>query len=245
MEQCDEHATPARADRVADGDRAAARVHGRRAVEPELLEHAEALRSERLVRFDQLDIRERPARLLEALLHRGHRPHAHDRRVDARACVGHYPAEHRRAERGGGLLGGDDDRGRAIVDARGVARGDGSVFFERRAQLAELLGGRARLGILVGSDDERLALLLRDAHRRDLGLEPAVGDRRLRTLLRGRRKVILLLAGEAVLVGDVLGGDTHVVVVERAPEAVVDHRVLERPVAHPCAVARGRQDVRR
>ena len=46
------------------------------------------------------------------------------------------------------------------------------------------------------------------------------------------RELVLLLAGDLPLLGDVLGGRAHVVAVEGVPEAVLDHRVDELEAAH-------------
>jgi hypothetical protein len=64
-------------------------------------------------------------------------------------------------------------------------------------------------------------------------------------LLRSQGERVLLLARDAVLLGDVLRGDAHVVLVVDVPQAVDDHRVDQLPVAHALAVARVRQHVRR
>ena len=60
------------------------------------------------------------------------------------------------------------------------------------------------------------------------------------------RELVLALTGEPADLADVLlGAGTHVHRVERAPEAVVDHRVDEIAVAHPVAAARAGKEIRR
>ena len=46
------------------------------------------------------------------------------------------------------------------------------------------------------------------------------------------RELVLLLAGDLELPGDVLGGVAHVVAVEGVPQPVLDHRVDHLEVAH-------------
>ena len=48
---------------------------------------------------------------------------------------------------------------------------------------------------------------------------------------------VAVLPGDAVPLGDVLRGDAHVVVVERVPQAVVDHVINDLGVRHSHAVA--------
>jgi hypothetical protein len=62
--------------------------------------------------------------------------------------------------------------------------------------------------------------------------------------LRRRREGVLLFAGYRKFFRDVLGGDTHVDLVERVPETVHDHCVHEFPVAHHGASAGFGQRVR-
>ena len=79
-----------------------------------------------------------------------------------------------------------------------------------------------------------------DRHRHDLVLEPARLLRRLGLVLRGDRELVLLAAGDLELAGDVLGGDAHVIAVEGVPQAVLDHGVDHREVAHLHAAAQMR-----
>ena len=78
-----------------------------------------------------------------------------------------------------------------------------------------------------GTTMEKLAKL-KPAFKRDGG-----------TGLAAQGQLILHLAGDAVLFGHVLGGDAHVAVVERIPQAVVDHHVGHGGVVHAGAPAGG------
>ena len=71
-------------------------------------------------------------------------------------------ASHVEAELLGLGLAHHDDGAGAVGDLRGGAGGDGAVLAERRAQLAERLGGGVAADALVLADDDRVALALRD-----------------------------------------------------------------------------------
>ena len=63
-------------------------------------------------------------------------------------------------------------------------------------------------------------------------------------LLAAGGELVLFLAADPVLLGEVLRGDAHVDVVEGIPQAVVHHRVDQLGVAHTRAEARRRHQVR-
>ena len=94
--------------------------------------------------------------------------------------------------------------------------------------------------VLVLVDDD-VALAALDGEGDDLVVEPAGLLRRLGLVLAGDGELVLRLAADLPLLGDVLGGLAHVVAVEGVPEAVLDHRVDELHVAHllPGAQVRG------
>src|SRR5262249_20425610 len=184
---------------------------------------------------------------LERLLRRRPGSHAHDRRVDARRGVAADRRQRRQAELLRLAVGHDDDRSAAIVDARGVAGGDGaSVGLEGRTQRLQLLRRRAGARVLVDLEPEGLALLRTgDLDRHDLVLEVPALDGSDGPLLALGRELVLLLATDAVLRGDVLRRDAHVDQRDRAGEPVGDHRIEQLIVAHADAEARLLEDVRR
>ena len=98
---------------------------------------------------------------------------AHDLGLDAHERVGHQPHPDRQAEIPGGLLVGQQGRGGAVVDTRGVAGGHLAVGTERRLEAGERLHGRARAHRLVV---RREAPALLGGPRRDgdqVALDPA------------------------------------------------------------------------
>ena len=103
--------------------------------------------------------------------------------------------------------------------------------------LRQRLAGRAGARVLVVVDEQRLALLLRHLDRNDLLLEDPLRDGALGLLLALSREVVLLLARDAVVLGDVLGGDAHVDVLEGVHQPVMHHRVDHLRVAHARAEA--------
>ena len=130
-------------------------------------------------------------------------------------------------------------RRRAVVDARGVAGRHRAVLGEGGPQLGDGFVGRAGADVLVVGDDD-VALAARDGHRDDLVLEPAGLLRRLGLVLRSDGEIVLLLAADLPLGGDVLGGGAHVITVEGVHQPVLDHGVDELHLAHLHAVAQMR-----
>ena len=80
--------------------------------------------------------------------------------------------------------------------------------------------------------DDGVALAALDGHRDDLVLELAGLLRGFGLVLRGERELVLLVAGDLELAGDVFGGIAHVIAVESVPQAVLDHGVDHLEVAH-------------
>ncbi len=80
--------------------------------------------------------------------------------------------------------------------------------------------------------DDRVALAALDRDRRDLVLEAARGARLLRLVLRRDREAVLGGAADLILLGQVLGGDAHVIAVEGVPQAIDDHCVDQAEIAH-------------
>ena len=62
--------------------------------------------------------------------------------------------------------------------------------------------------------------------------------------MRVKRELVLLLAGDAVFLRDVLAGDAHVVVVVNIPQAIVHHGVDDLRIAQTISFARLRQKIR-
>ena len=131
-------------------------------------QHGERLGGEGLVELDHVHLVEREAGALQHLARGRHRADAHDARLDAGGGHGDDAGLRRQALRRRRRLGGDDQRRGAVVDARGVAGGDGEVGAVDALELGQRLDGGARARMLVAVDDDRVALLLRDRHRHDL-----------------------------------------------------------------------------
>ena len=92
-------------------------------------------------------------------------------------------------------------------------------------------------------------LLLGDDDRDDLIGHGAARDGGPGTLVAHQGQFVLLLPGDAVPGGDVLGGDPHVIAVEDLVEAVEDHQVGDLPVGHahpvpPAGIGQGEGGVR-
>ena len=251
---------------MADGNRAAVDVDLAH-VEAELTGNSDGLGREGFVGLDEVDIVDGQAGLLHGLTGSGHGADAHDLRVDAALAPADELGHGLEVVLLHGLAGSEDDGGSAVVDAGGVTGGDaldvllGIGFVdagglegvddlvlnalgadgERAAQLGKTLGGGTGAGELILLELDDLLLDL-DGNGNDLGIKAAGSLRGLGLLLGGSAEGVKLLAGDAPNIADVLGGGAHVVVVERIPQAVLDHGVDELLVAHagaPAGVGRG------
>ena len=227
-----------RADRVAEGDRPAVRIELVRG-QAQRLGHGHGLGGEGLVQLDDVDVVDRLAGQLERLRDRPRRRVAHDRRLDARDRPG---AQHEpRCKAPFACLREPHEQhgGRAVVDAGGVARRHRAALLEDGLQAGQLLRrGRARVLVL----DERLTRT-RGLDRDDLLLEAALLDRICGSLLAEQRERILLLAGDALLLRDVLGRDAHLIPAERIGqqgERPVDLLVRAEPPAGARAIGEER-----
>ena len=148
MQERDDEARAAHPERMAERDRAAVDVH-LLGVEAELADHGEALRRERLVQLDEVDLVERDAAALEQLAHGRDRADAHHARVDAGDRAADERAERLDAELARLLLRRDHERRRAVVDPGCVAGRDRAALAERGLERGELLGGRVGPRVLV------------------------------------------------------------------------------------------------
>ena len=172
-------------------------------------QHRERLRGEGLIELDCVHLADIERRQRKNAPGRGHGPHAHDARGDpggggcddARARL-QSKALHR-------LLGCDDERAGAIVDAGCVARGHRAISAKRCRQLLQLLETRIGARMLILAHDTRLTLFLRDLDRHELRLEKAARPCRGGALLAAQCEAVLVLAAHLEFRGDVLAGLGH------------------------------------
>ena len=245
VEQGDEDAGAAGADGMADGDGAAVDVDAVEG-EAEFFGDAEGLDAEGFVEFEEVDVVDGPAGAGEDFLNAGdgseHDPAGSDAAGGLRADGG----ERREVEFAGAFGGHEDDGGGCVVDAGRVAGGDGAIFLEGGLEGGERFErGVGADAFVVREDGGRRAFFGGEGEGNDFGVEAA-------GLLCGggfamgvERVLILLFAGDGVLVGDEFAGHAHVLVVAGAPEAVVDHGVDGFGVAHAKTLARIGQKVGR
>ena len=92
--------------------------------------------------------------------------------------------------------------------------------------------GRVGADRLITVDDSGTAAFLRNLHGQDLGREPASLGRLHRPAMALHRILVLRAAPDLVLGGDDFARVPHVALLERAPQAVVDHRIERLAVAH-------------
>src|SRR5207237_609626 len=160
-----------RPDRMTDRDGTAVRV-GAILRQPKRAHARDHLRGKRLVQLDRVAFPRRDAGAFDQLAHGRDRTEPHVIRMHAGRRAGHHAAERAEPEGLGLLARRDDERGRAIVDARGVAGGHGAAVLEGGLQLSELLEGGARARMLVLADELGAVV-----HGLDLAGDEAISSR--------------------------------------------------------------------
>src|SRR5437867_444154 len=184
---------------MTDGDRAAVRV-GAVVWQTKRANARDHLRRESLIQLDRVALLRRNASPLHELAHGRDRTESHVVRMYARRGARHDAPERTETERLGLLARRDEERGRAVVDARRVACRHGAAILERGLELSELLDIRIGTRVLVLADE-----LFPVVHGLDLaGKEPVRSGARA-TTLAARRVAVLLGATDVLLHGDVLG----------------------------------------
>jgi hypothetical protein len=183
--------------------------------------HEEALRRERLVQLDEIDLVQVDSRSGEQLPNRRHGPDPHHARVDSRNGAADERAERLDAKRASALLARDHERGGAVVDPARVSGRDRPAFAKRRLERRHLLGVRVGSRVLVPSDAGDFDDLFVEAAR-------LVGGRP--TLLRAQRELVLFLAAHPVPIGDVLARLAHRLEREHLFHARVREAPAERRV---------------
>ena len=180
----------------------------------ELVGAPEALGRERLVDLVDVDVVLVDARKLKHLGDGLPGTDAHEQGLDADDGRGNELAEDGLAELLGRGALHEQDGGGTVRNLRGVSGVDGAVLGEGGADLAERLGGDAVADAVVAVDKDLLGLaglgvLELGLERQDLLLEETLllG---LDGLLEGRGgEGVLVLAADALVLGHVLGEDTH------------------------------------
>src|SRR5690606_19501083 len=146
------------AQRVAQGDGAAVGVDpGVVVLDAQLTHDREALGGEGFVQFDDVDLIDGQALLVQQLAYRRYRADAHDARLDAGGGHAEDPGDRLEAVFLHCVGTGDQHGGGAVVDAGGVAGGNAAVFTEGCGQCGQFLQGRGA-GVLVLVEDQRLLL---------------------------------------------------------------------------------------
>jgi len=171
------------------------------------------------------------------------RSHSHDLGIDSSSGVGDDARHRFKAEFGSARGRHDDDGSAAIIDAAGVGSGHGAVLVKGRLEAGDGFEGDSVTDKLVGIEEHRRTFALWNRHGDNLILEPASFLRGFRLVLGSDGEDVLFLAGDVELLGNVLGGDAHVVLVVDIPETVDDHAVHKAGVAHAETVTRALEDV--
>jgi len=160
-----------------------------------------------------------------------------------------------------GGFGGEDKGGSAIGERRGVRSGDRAIFLERGSEgaclgLIELVilvnnhakneqNGTHVLGLVILVDDNcGLTAALSNLNRRDLRGKPASLRGSNRLLVRADAVFVLVLAVEAMVVCTLLALKTHVLLLVRVGQTVLEDTVDKRLVTELGASPHDREVVR-
>ena len=260
MQQGDDDTSAGSAHGVAQRDGAAVDVDLAH-VEVQLTGHSDGLSGKGLVGLDQVDVVDGQAGLGHSGTGGRHGANAHDLGIHAALAPANQLGHGLQAVLLHSLGGSQHDGGSAVVDAGGVGSGDtlGTLVLgllgtgdlegvndlgvgglrtngESTTQLGDAVSGDTGLGELVTLE---LHDLLLDLHRdgNDLVIEAAGGLSGLGLLLGSSGELVLLTAGDAPDIIDVLGSGTHVIVIESIPQTVTDHGVHDLLVTHAGAPA--------
>ena len=213
-------------------------------VDAELARHRDRHDRERFVDLETLDVPQRPAGALERDLHRGNGAQAEHPGLDGGDAERHDAGARGDPVRVGERAVRHQHRRCAAVQARCVAGGDRAVRAERRFQFRERVERRIGAGRLVPRE-RHARLALQDLDRRQLGVELPVGQRGGKALLRAQRPAVLAAARDVELAREILGMPPGMLVGECIDEAVAQHAVEDRGLAHPVAPAGAVEQVRR
>ena len=205
--------------------------------------HAERLRGERLVGFDQIHVVDRISGLFKNLAGRESGTDTHDGRIDAGGSARDKLRHRFHAQLLRFLCAHNDDRGGAVVDAGSVCGGHSTVLLKGGFELGQALGDNAGARELVRVEHNCVLFNL-DRNRNDFIFKLAGLLSGFALLLAAGGKLVLHLAGDAVFLGNVFSSDAHVIVVERVGQRVVNHRVNKCAVAHTVAVTALRKRIR-
>ena len=213
-------------------------------VEFQLLAHGAGLGRKGFVGFDHVQVVDREAGALEHGLGGRDRAHAHDFGVQTRMGITHQARQRLGATRLG-RAGFHQHHGRGrVVDARSVTGGDGAVFFDKhRFEFGQVVQGAVGAVVFVHLVGD-LAFATFEHNRHDLVFEVTGFNRALGAVVAFDRASVLHLAADVELRCHVLGGHTHVDVVERVVQGT-DHHVDHLGVAHARTKARGQAGVGR
>ena len=179
---------------------------------------------EGFVGFDQIKVGGLPASLFQSALRSWDRSCAHDGGVDASCRERRNTRQWGQTALGGFGRTHDNQRCCAVIDARGIACGDGAVLFERRAQRLCRIHCRAFANIFVLIDGY-IALAAFNGDGGDFCVKAASGLSGFGFVLTGGGKLVLLVTRDLPLLGDIFCRDAHMIGVEGIRQAIADHGV--------------------
>src|SRR5829696_2801309 len=173
-------------------------------VHPPLVEDGQRLCRKRLVQLDQANVIQRDSGPVESFLGCGNGPYSHDPRRHPRYTYAPYLRHRFEPSRLRVVPGDDHHRRGPVVQGAGVASCDRSTLLEGWPELGELLERGVAPRSLVGLD-HRITLAPFDRDRHDLLTKSLLVHGGHALLVARQRETVLLLAGDIVGAGQLLG----------------------------------------
>ena len=179
-------------------------------VEAQFVFAADVLGGKGFVDFHQIEVGHAKAGSFHEVFHGRNRRQAHDRGM-AGAHAGRLdPGQRFQTQFIGLVRGHDDHAGGAVVDARGVARGDLAGFGDKgRGQGGEFFHGHARAEMFVLVKDQGIFFPLGNHDRNDFVGKAAVLVGPFRVVVASQGHLVHFLPGDALHLGDEFRGVAH------------------------------------
>ena len=187
----------------------------------------ERLGGKRFVEFNQVDLRQRPADLVEQARDSFGRRIEDMFGLERGLRIPDNPRHRLPAEGFGFGPAGHHQRCRRVIEAGSVTRRHATLRIKSRLELAEGFPRGIPAGAFIDCHLRHLTFAARDGDGNDLCVELARIDGRNRLPMARQRIVIHRLTGNAKSIGDEFGGVAHRPIFKSTPEPIDHERIAE------------------
>jgi len=169
--------------------------------------------------------------------------HPHDAGLDGAGGGRHHAGDRFYAQLFRFFSGHHDHAGTGVVQSGSVAGGNGAVFLEGGLEFAQRFHAGIGPGMFVRIKEDRPLFCL-DFDGHDFILEPPVLNGGAGPLMTHERPFILLLTGDFIQIGNIIGRDAHVIAQKRVHQAADHQTVLNLlAVVQPVSFAGAKQQI--